>query len=411
MKILIVNKFLYPNGGSETYIFKIGQQLEKMGHEVQYFGMEHVGRIVGNHAESYTADMNFHSGKPGRIMYPFKIVYSNEARKKIRSVLDDFEPDAVHLNNINFQLTPSIIDEIDLYRKQRSSKLKIIYTAHDYQWVCPNHMLMIPATGAMCSKCIDGDYKNCFKNRCIHESKLRSLLGMLEAVLYQKRKTYTRVDTVICPSRFMERVLSHNKQLADKLIVMHNFLEPDIRGNCVGQNRDSDYVLYFGRYDRQKGISTLLKACKKLPDIHFVFAGKGELENEVDQITNIDNKGFLSGEMLHDLIRNARFTVFPSEWYENCPFSVMESQTHGTPIIASDLGGTAELLLPGVTGDLFRGKDEEQLEKAIRNLWNDKEKCDRYREACKDYAQLCRLDTLPSYCSKLEELYGQDDRR
>ena len=38
MKILIVNKFLYPNGGSETYIFGIGEQLRKMGHEVQYFG-------------------------------------------------------------------------------------------------------------------------------------------------------------------------------------------------------------------------------------------------------------------------------------------------------------------------------------------------------------------------------------
>ena len=48
MRILIVNKFLYPNGGSETYIFKIGQQLQKMGHEVQYFGMEHEGRVVGD---------------------------------------------------------------------------------------------------------------------------------------------------------------------------------------------------------------------------------------------------------------------------------------------------------------------------------------------------------------------------
>lgn len=41
MKVLIVNKFLYPNGGSETYIFKLGETLEKKGHEVQYFGMEH----------------------------------------------------------------------------------------------------------------------------------------------------------------------------------------------------------------------------------------------------------------------------------------------------------------------------------------------------------------------------------
>ena len=62
MKILMVNKFLHPNGGSETYIFKLGEQLQKTGHEVQFFGMEHAGRIVGNHAECYTSDMDFHGG-------------------------------------------------------------------------------------------------------------------------------------------------------------------------------------------------------------------------------------------------------------------------------------------------------------------------------------------------------------
>lgn len=69
MKILIVNKFLYPNGGSETYIFQLGEQLAQMGHEVQYFGMEHEGRIVGNAAESYTSDMDFHSGKIKKALY------------------------------------------------------------------------------------------------------------------------------------------------------------------------------------------------------------------------------------------------------------------------------------------------------------------------------------------------------
>lgn len=37
MKILMVNKFLYPNGGAETYIFKLGDYLSTQGHEVQYF--------------------------------------------------------------------------------------------------------------------------------------------------------------------------------------------------------------------------------------------------------------------------------------------------------------------------------------------------------------------------------------
>ena len=88
MRILIVNKFLYPNGGSETYIFKIGQQLQKMGHEVQYFGMEHENRIVGNRVESYTRNMNLKDMKLNKILYPFQIIYSSEARKKINVFMD-----------------------------------------------------------------------------------------------------------------------------------------------------------------------------------------------------------------------------------------------------------------------------------------------------------------------------------
>ena len=60
MKILIVNKFLYPNGGSETYIFQLGETLIAQGHEVQYFGMEHERRCVGNRVNAYTRNMDFH---------------------------------------------------------------------------------------------------------------------------------------------------------------------------------------------------------------------------------------------------------------------------------------------------------------------------------------------------------------
>ena len=158
MKILMVNKFLHPNGGSETYIFELGKYLNTNGHEVQFFGMEHPDRVVGNHAESYTADMDFHTGKWQRLLYPFKILYSTEARKKIRRVLWDFKPDVVHLNNINFQLTPSIIYEVRKYEKKRGKKVPLVYTAHDYQWICPNHMLRIPSTGEMCNRCMEEGY-------------------------------------------------------------------------------------------------------------------------------------------------------------------------------------------------------------------------------------------------------------
>ena len=92
MRIIEINKFLFRNGGSETYIFKLGEALEQHGHEVQYFGMEHEGRCVGNRVNAYTSDMDFHGGsKLSKLTYLIKTIYSKEAREKLRLVLDDFQ--------------------------------------------------------------------------------------------------------------------------------------------------------------------------------------------------------------------------------------------------------------------------------------------------------------------------------
>ena len=227
MKVLMVNKFLYPNGGSETYIFKLGEQLQALGHEVQYFGMEHEGRVVGNHAEVYTADMDFHTGGFKKLLYPLHIIYSTEAKRKMRCVLEDFRPDVVHLNNINFQLTPSVIYAVRAYGKKCGKPVKIVYTAHDYQWVCPNHMMRIPATGEICFACRGGDYKQCSKNRCFHNSRVKSILGTTEAQYYAKRKTYGMVDVIVCPSEFMKKQLDTDPLLADKTVMMYNFIDAD----------------------------------------------------------------------------------------------------------------------------------------------------------------------------------------
>ena len=126
MRTLILNKFLHRNGGSETYIFKLGEALEQHGHEVQYFGMEHEGRCVGNRVNAYTSDMDFHGGsKLSKLTYPIKTIYSKEARVQLRKVLDDFKPDVCHLNNFNYQLTPSIILEIVKWRKETGRDLEM----------------------------------------------------------------------------------------------------------------------------------------------------------------------------------------------------------------------------------------------------------------------------------------------
>lgn len=406
MKILMVNKFLHPNGGSETYIFKLGEEFLRQGHEVQYFGMEHEKRVVGNRAEVYTGNMDFHTGKLQKLLYPFKIIYSREAYQKMWKVLEDFQPDVVHLNNINFQLTPSVIEAVKKYRKKNKKDVKIIATAHDYQWVCPNHMLMIPSSKQMCFACKGGKYMNCSKNKCIHNSLVKSVLGTVEAYFYQWKGTYKAVDKIICPSEFINEKLSANPVFKDKTVTLHNFIAPDKKGESSTKlpKLPKEYVVYFGRYAEEKGIPALLEVCKKLPHIDFVFAGTGPMEREVNKVENIQNVGFQTGSNLEQLISNAKFFVFPSQWYENCPFAVIEAQLLGTPVVASDLGGTKELVAHQQTGELYPGEDVKELEKTIEALWQDEERIRTYQSNCKKV----QFDSLEEYSRKILDLYSYE---
>ena len=399
MKVLIVNKFLYPNGGSETYIFKTGEELQKKGHEVQYFGMEHTNRIVGNHAECYTTNMDFHTNKLTKVLYPFKIIYSAEARKKMGIVLRDFRPDVVHLNNFNFQLTPSILYEIRKYEREEKKKVKIIYTAHDSQLVCPDHLMQQYLTQERCDRCVTGSPWNCAKNKCIHGSLCKSIIGSLEAWIYRTLKAYRMIDVIICPSDFLKKQLDHCREIAGKTLVMHNFI--DIPDGEAEKKDERKYVLYFGRYSKEKGMETLLQVCQELPEIPFVFAGNGPLEEKVNHVDNIENKGFQSGEKLYSLIRNAQFMIFPSECNENCPFSVMESIAEGIPVIGSDIGGVPELISDGQNGFLVAPGNAEELKSKISCLWNDDDKLKSMKNNCKN----TKYDSLSEYCDKLVELY------
>lgn len=413
MKILIVNKFLHANGGSETYIFKIGQQLQKMGNQIQYFGMDHPARVVGNDWNCYTGYMDFHdnggknklTGMIEKLKYPFKIIYSREAYKKIIYILEKFDPDIVHVNNFNFQLTPSILYAIKRYGCRVKRKIPVVFTAHDNQLVCPNHLMMVPGTGEICFACKGSKFENCIKNKCIHNSRSKSILAAVEGWIYKGLKAYRLIDMIICPSDFLRSALSTDSILKEKVITLHNFVE---KGNEKWRVEKKDYILYFGRYSREKGVETLLKVCRNLPQIHFVFAGSGPLKEEINKVKNIEEKGFLSGDELHRIIAEARLVLFPSEWNENCPFSVMESQMWKTPVLGSNLGGTPELIEEGVTGELLEAGDAELWTKAVKRLWADKEKMEMYSENCKRAS----FYTVEDYCvillKKMEELLQEN---
>lgn len=399
MKILMVNKFLYPKGGAETYFLKVGEYMEKAGHQVEYFGMYHEKNIVTNSANEYTTEMDFHTSKMERLLYPFRIIYSLEARRKIRKVIEKFKPDIVHLNNINFQLTPSIIDEIHKHN------IPMVQTVHDYQMMCPNH-LMFDVEKKTCELCLEGSKWNCARKNCIAGSKVKSVIGSTEAILYMRRKTYQKIQQFICPSQFMEDKLNQTGLYQGKTLTIHNFIEMK---KIDEASEKEDYILYFGRLSEEKGLGMFLNCCRKLSHIKFIIAGTGPLVNQCIGIPNVEFVGFKTGEELDDLIKRAKFSVYPSIWYENCPLSVLEAISLGTPVIVSNLGGTPELIVNNETGIIIDDINEDKLANEINALYQDSQRILEMSRKCLEERD--KLISLEVYGSKIIEIFNQHVKR
>ena len=395
MRILLVNKFLYPKGGAETYVFKLGRILEANGHEVQYFGLADDRNIVGNRAGAFAAAIDFQAGMLKNLKAPLRIIYNAEARKEIRRVLDDFEPDVVHLNNIQFHLTPSIILETHKYRKQTGRNVRIVYTAHDYQLICPSHGLFDNDLN-VCERCLCGNYLHCLKTKCVKNSYPKSLLGMLDAYFWKWSKAYSYIDAIVCCSNFLKKKLDTQRRFADKTVAIHNFVD---RVEYKAVEKEG-YVLEFGHLSKDKGTLTLLEVAGRMQDVKFVFAGYGAAVDEIQRTANAEYVGFKSEEELEMLIRRAAVSVCPSEMYENCPFSVIESQMYGTPTLGSHMGGIPELIECGKTGEIFEAGNPDDLEeKLVRILSN----IGRYTDACRT----AQFETASSYCEKLMGVYKE----
>lgn len=364
MKILMVNKFLYPRGGAETYMLRIGEELTRRGHQVEYFGMYDEKNTVGNAEGLTTVNMDFHASGAEKLLYPFRIIYSGEARRKMRQVIDRFHPDIIHFNNINFQLTPSVI----LAGAERN--IPMVQTVHDLQMLCPNHMMMEFGTWKLCEECSGKKCKMaCVRKKCIHGSRAKSLIGAIEGTIYTSSHVYDRVARYICPSRFIEEKLLTVPRYAGKTTMIHNFLSKTAEIDVP----KGDYVLYFGRLSEEKGIDRILAACRLLPEIPFVIAGGGPLEElcRTCGLPNVRFVGFKTGKELQELVAAARFTLHLSLWYENCPLALLESQSLGTPVLCNRIGGMPELVEEGKTGILNDTFTPEAYAEKIRALYSD----------------------------------------
>lgn len=350
MKVLLVNKFHYRKGGSETYYFTLADALKSRGHEVVFFAMQDEEKnLPCAQSEYFVSNSSVSGGLKSKLNMVLHLTYSKEAYRKMHQLLQKEQPDLVILNLVHKQITLSILDAIREY----DPKLPVFWTMHDLIAVCPAYS-MRDGKGHTCEKCLGGDFSHCVKNACIKGSGLMSLLSKYEAEYIRKKKWYDQVNLFICPSEFYRKKLTEGHFTHSPIITLRNPLPVDTAFECT--ESDEGYVLYFGRLSPEKGVSTLIEAAKKC-NCRLVILGAGpqeaELKASAEGYSHIAFKGFQTGETLRQYIRNSRCVVMPSACYENAPYSAMESMVLGKPLIVSSLGGLPELVEDGINGFIY----------------------------------------------------------
>jgi glycosyltransferase involved in cell wall biosynthesis len=347
-------------GGSDRYFMELGDLLKAEGHHVIPFCAQSPNNLESPYQSYFPASA---TTEDLSLVDAARLVYSAKAHRNINRLLDIEHIDLAHLHIYYGKLTSSILGPL------RARGIPIVQTLHEYKHLCAVYTCI--KNNEICEACAGRYFYRCIAGRCNRGSLVRSMGSAVESYISRWLGSLDKIDHFIGVSQFMTDKMISIGIPTEKISTIHNFIDAT---RYTPDRGTQSYVLYFGRLEKTKGIFTLIEAMHNLPNIRCLIAGDGsaraELQAEIDKAgtDNVELVGFAIGEKLHDLIRNAVCTVLPSEWYENCPMSVLESLALATPVVGTHIGGIPELIEEGVDGRLVEPFAPDQLAAAISEL-------------------------------------------
>jgi glycosyltransferase involved in cell wall biosynthesis len=371
VRVCLVNTFHHRKGGDCTYTFDLADLLRSRGHEIVHFAMKHPANVAARYEEFFPEQVDFgtafRNGSPIQRARAFvRSLSSGEARCKFGRLLDETQPDIVHLQNFRRHLTFSIV----LAARERG--IPVVFTAHDYDPICPNSLLL--ARGRICTACRGKDFYKALFIRCKENSLAGSAAVAAEGMFVRLRRYYDLIDVIITPSAFARERLVEFGFDPGKVRVVHNFLDASSYAPTYG----GEGALYFGRLVAEKGLDTLIKASAEAAGIRVAVAGEGPERPRLERLAHdlevksgargVEFLGYVERGRLNAIVSRAMCVVMPSIWFENFPYAVLEAFALGKPVVASDIGGLPEMVEDGRTGFLVAPGDAGGLARALRDL-------------------------------------------
>lgn len=366
MKVLLINKFHYYRGGTETYHFCLDELLRFHGHEVIHFAMQDERNMPSPTSDYFVSNVDYNSTKGfvDKLSAVRNMFYSKEAYKKMKALLEKEHPDIVHIGLIHKQITYSVLDAIEEYG------IPVVQGVHDLIFICPNYLMFVKE--AICDKCVGRSKFHCVLNKCIKGSLAKSILAYIENRYIYYKHIYDRIDLFVTDCEFYKELLEKDKTTKSRIVNIPCCLPPSkevIKNTSVGE-----YFLYFGRFSPGKGIMTLIKAYREARlDTPLVLVGAGEDEEKIRGLVHdsglsekVKFTGAVYGEKLAAILDKAKAVVVPSEWYEDSPSTAREAMARGRIVIASRIAGITPLIRDGITGFLFTPQDINELASILK---------------------------------------------
>lgn len=377
MKILLVNYRYFISGGPEKYMFNITKKLEQEGHEVIPFSIKsnknkntkyekYFAEPIGGKDAVYYEDCK--KNLKTIIQMLSRSIYSFETKRAIKKIIKDVNPDIVYILHFVNKLSPSVI------KGAKEMKKPVVLRLSDYFLLCPKFDFL--KGGKICEECLEKGYRSCVRKRCVKNSFFASIVRVFSMKVHKFIKIYDNVDVMITPTKYLKEKLQKNGFDKNKICYIPTFSnEKENNTNKVG-----DYGLYFGRISEEKGVKYVVKAYEKLDQNHKLkIMGDDTTEEakkikqyiEEKHITNVELLGFKEGIELETIIKNSKFVLVPSIWYENLPNTILEAFSYAKPVIATNIGSLTETIEDGKNGFLFELGNVEQLKEKILKMDND----------------------------------------
>lgn len=304
------------------------------------------------------------NGLKGLFQFLFSI-WNIKSANIVKNKIKEFKPDVVHLHNWHFASGPLVIRTI--------SKLQIplVLTLHNFRLLCPsatlthgNNVFLKSITQNFPWKAVSlGIYRN---------SLLQTFWLAIVVWFHKKIKTWQKVNTYVCLANFSAKLFQESNFgiEADRFFVKPNFTTPIQKLNTFERK---EHFLYIGRLCNEKGIKSLLEAFKKLP-YTLKIAGDGDLKDLVVKTTeahpNIQYLGKITNQEVAIQLQKSKALVFSSICYESFGLTVIEAFSNGCPVISSNIGAPATLVINNENGFHYKPADVKDLQSKIIQLAN-----------------------------------------